>query len=439
MLNNNQKNNYLCYMRIIDKVKQYIQKEELITSPHDIILVGLSGGADSVALLRILLELGYQCIAAHCNFWLRDNESLRDEKFVTQLCQTLEVPLYKIEFDTHSYAKQKAISIEMAARELRYNWFYELKIEIQASYIAVAHHIDDNIETLLLNLIRGTGIKGLTGIPPKNQEIIRPLLGIYRQEITDYLNALHQDYVIDSTNLEAEYTRNKIRLNILPLFEEINPSVKNTLNETIYRLRETEQIYLDSVNKGIQRVYSEGRIAIDKIRQEPSPSTLLYEILYPLGFTPQQIESIHQSLSKQSGKQFFSENWKVLKDRNFLFIEKNEQNTLTPKLEFQEFPFNTEFVIPRSKYVACLDKDKLKKPLTIRKWQVGDFFIPFGMKGRKKLSDYLTDNKFSLFEKENVWVLCSGEDIAWVINERIDQRFCIDQTTKNIVIIREKK
>lgn len=426
-------------MRIINTVKKFIQQEKLIASPQEIILIGLSGGADSVALLHILLKLGYRCIAAHCNFWLRDRESLRDEEFVTQLCKKLEVPLYKIEFDTYGYAKEKSISIEMAARELRYNWFYELKKETKASSIAVAHHIDDNIETLLLNLIRGTGIKGLTGIPPRNQDIIRPLLCLYRKDITYYLDTIQQDYVTDSTNLEAEYTRNKIRLNILPLFEEINPSVKNTLNETIYRLRETEKIYLDSIYQSIQRVYTDGKIDIDKILQEVSPSTLLYEILYPLGFTPQQIESISQSLTKQSGKQFYSEKWKVLKDRNFLFIEKKEQTTLTPTLEFQEFLFNSDFVIPRNKYVACLDKDKLKEPLTIRKWQIGDFFIPFGMKGRKKLSDYLTDNKFSLFEKENVWVLCSGKDIAWVINERIDQRFCIDNTTKNVVIIKEKK
>ena len=426
-------------MRIIDKVKKYIQEEDLIASSHPVILVGLSGGADSVALLRILMELGYQCIAAHCNFWLRDRESLRDEEFVTQLCKKLEVALYKIEFDTHSYAKEKAISIEMAARELRYNWFYELKKETQASSIAVAHHVDDNIETLLLNLIRGTGIKGLTGIPPKNQDIIRPLLCISRDEITDYLNTLQQDYVTDSTNLEAEYTRNKIRLNILPLFEEINPSVKNTLNETISRLRETEKIYRDSINKGIQRVYIDGKIAIDKIRQERSPSTLLYEILYPLGFTPQQIESIHQSLYKQSGKQFFSEKWKVLKDRNFLILEEKEKVLSRPELEFHQLPLKSDYIIPKDKNTACLDADKLKPPLTVRKWQVGDTFIPFGMKGRKKISDYLTDRKFSLYEKDNIWVLCSGNQIAWVINERIDQRFSIDNTTKNIVVIQEKK
>ena len=426
-------------MRIIDKVKKYIQEEDLIASSHPVILVGLSGGADSVALLRILMELGYQCIAAHCNFWLRDRESLRDEEFVTQLCKKLEVTLYKIEFDTHSYAKEKAISIEMAARELRYNWFYELKKETQASSIAVAHHIDDNIETLLLNLIRGTGIKGLTGIPPKNQDIIRPLLCISRDEITDYLNTLHQDYVTDSTNLEAEYTRNQIRLNILPLFEEINPSVKNTLNETISRLRETEKIYRDSINKGIQRVYIDGKIAIDKIRQERSPSTLLYEILYPLGFTPQQIESIHQSLNKQSGKQFFSEKWKVLKDRNFLILEEKEKVISRPELEFHQLPLKSDYIIPKDKNTACLDADKLTSPLTVRKWQVGDTFIPFGMKGRKKISDYLTDRKFSLYEKDNIWVLCSGNQIAWVINERIDQRFSIDNTTKNIVVIQEKK
>ncbi|NLZ74012.1 MAG: tRNA lysidine(34) synthetase TilS, partial [Bacteroidales bacterium] len=185
---------------IIDKVRHFIAKEHLISSHQETILVALSGGADSVALLRILLKLGYSCIAAHCNFWLRAEESLRDEEFVTQLCQELKVPLYKTSFDTFSYAEQKSISIEMAARELRYNWFYELKETIHIDSIAIAHHIDDTIETLLLNLIRGTGIKGLTGIPPRNQDIIRPLLCLYREEIEEYLQSIGQAFVTDSTN-----------------------------------------------------------------------------------------------------------------------------------------------------------------------------------------------------------------------------------------------
>ena len=213
---------------VINKVSYFIAKENLISSHKEKLLVALSGGADSVALLRILLKLGYQCIAAHCNFWLRGKESLRDEEFVTQLCKELKVPLYKTNFDTFAYAKEKSISIEMAARELRYHWFYELKKTTNADSIAIAHHIDDNIETLLLNLIRGSGIKGLTGIPPRNQDIIRPLLCLYREEIEDYLKSIGQAFVTDSTNLETEYTRNKIRLNLLPLMEEINPSVKRT-------------------------------------------------------------------------------------------------------------------------------------------------------------------------------------------------------------------
>ena len=423
---------------VIDKVRYFIDKEQLISSHKETILVALSGGADSVALLRILLKLGYSCIAAHCNFWLRDEESLRDEQFVTQLCKDLKVPLHKTHFDTFLYAEKNSISIEMAARELRYQWFYELKERINADSIAVAHHIDDNIETLLLNLIRGSGIKGLTGIPPRNQDIIRPLLCLYRKEIEDYLESIGQGFVTDSTNLETEYTRNKIRLKLLPLLQEINPSIKKTLNETIGYLRETEHIYLDSIKKGIQRVYEKNRIDIAKLLQEPSPSSLLYEILYPKGFTPQQIESICHALYEQPGKQFFSSNWKVLKDRDYLIIYEKEQNLVPPQLEFKEVSYNADFIIPKNKETACFDKDKLKGPLSIRKWQPGDYFIPFGMKGRKKISDYLTDEKFSRFDKEKVWLLCSGEDIAWIINERTDQRFKVDKDTKTVLIVREK-
>ena len=424
---------------IIDKVRHFIAKEHLISSHQETILVALSGGADSVALLRILLKLGYSCIAAHCNFWLRAEESLRDEEFVTQLCQELKVPLYKTSFATFSYAEQKSISIEMAARELRYNWFYELKETIHIDSIAIAHHIDDTIETLLLNLIRGTGIKGLTGIPPRNQDIIRPLLCLYREEIEEYLQSIGQAFVTDSTNLETEYTRNKIRLNLLPLMEEINPSVKKTLNETIGYLRETEHIYLEAIKKGIKQVYKNNKIDIAKLLQEPSPSSLLYEILYPKGFTSQQIESIHNSLYEQPGKQFFSSKWRVLKDRDYLLIEEKDKKTTPPQLEFEEVEYNTDFIIPKDKEIACFDKNKLKEPLTIRKWQQGDYFIPFGMKGRKKISDYLTDEKFSRFDKENVWLLCSGENIAWIINERTDQRFRIDKETQRVVIVKEKR
>ncbi len=424
---------------VVDKVRYFIARENLISSHKEKLLVALSGGADSVALLRILLTLGYECIAAHCNFWLRDKESLRDEEFVTQLCKDLKVPLYKTSFDTFSYAQKKSISIEMAARELRYNWFYELKKTNDINSIAIAHHIDDNIETLLLNLIRGSGIKGLTGIPPRNQDIIRPLLCLYREEIEDYLQSIGQAFVTDSTNLETEYTRNKIRLNLLPLMEEINPSVKRTLNETIGYLRETERIYLDTIEKGIQRVYADDKIDIAGLLQESSPSSLLYEILYPKGFTPQQIESIYNALAEQPGKQFFSTKWKVLKDRDYLLIQEKEEKADPPQLEFKEVEYNADFVIPKDKRTACFDKSKLKEPLTIRKWQQGDYFIPFGMKGRKKVSDYLTDEKFSRFDKENVWLLCSGENIAWIINERIDERFKIDKDSKKVIIAKENR
>lgn len=427
---------YLCVM-INRSVAQYIEKEKLFTQ-KDKILVALSGGADSVALLRLLLSLGYSCEAAHCNFHLRDKESDRDEQFVRELCRQLGVSLHVTHFETARYAEEKHISIEMAARELRYQWFAELKDKQQAVVIAVAHHRDDSVETLLLNLIRGTGINGLLGIRPKNGDIVRPLLCVSREEIISYLNNLRQEYVTDSTNLQDEYTRNKIRLNLLPLMAEINPSVKESIIATSNHLSEAAAIYNKGINDGRQRVLTLEGIHIDRLLAEPAPKALLFEILHPLGFNSAQTEDINACLTGQPGKQFKSKEWRVIKDREILLISKEleEENATPPfKLNIEEREYTADFVIPRDTDKACFDADKLKSGLTIRKWQQGDVFVPFGMKGRKRVSDYLTDRKKSLTEKEQQWVLCCGKEIAWLIGERTDNRFRIDETTRKVIII----
>ena len=373
---------------IQQRVIRYIEKEHLF-SPNDKLLIALSGGADSVALLRVLHTAGYQCEAAHCNFHLRGEESNRDERFVRQLCQKYGIRLHTIDFNTTQYATEKRISIEMAARELRYNWFEKIKEECGAHVIAVAHHQDDSVETMLLNLIRGTGITGLLGIRPRNGAIVRPLLCINREEIIRYLQQIGQDFVTDSTNLEDEYTRNKIRLNLLPLMQEINPSVKNSLIETSNHLNDVA------------------------------------------------IKDIANSLHGQSGKQFVSKEWRVIKDRNLLLLETIQPED-GPALPYQlikeEREFTPDFRIPREKETACFDADKLNEEIHCRKWQAGDTFIPFGMTGKKKISDYLTDRKFSISQKERQWVLCCGERIAWLIGERTDNRFRIDETTKRVII-----
>ncbi len=419
------------------KIAQYIEKEQLM-QPTDKILVALSGGADSVALLKVLLSLGYNCEAAHCNFHLRGEESDNDETFVRELCRKLNIPLHVIQFDTISYAAERKISIEMAAREQRYTWFAEIKEKCHAAVIAVAHHQDDSVETMLLNLIRGTGINGLKGIRPRRDDIVRPLLAISREEIIQYLNDAGQSYVTDSTNLSDEYIRNKIRLRLIPLMEEINPSVRHSIAETGNHLSEAAYIYNRYIEEKKKKVLSEEGINIRGLLDEETPRILLFEILHPLGFNTSQIDDIFQSLTAQPGKLFVSATggYKVIKDRIMLIIKRSEQNNDTkPQLTYELKDYTPEFCIPKEKNIACLDAGKATQPLTLRKWQHGDRFIPFGMKGRKLVSDYMTDKKFSLARKEQQWVLCSDENIVWLVGERIDNRFRVDEFTKQVLLV----
>ena len=421
------------------QIAQYIEKEKLF-GLKDKVLIALSGGADSVALLRVMVYLGYSCEAAHCNFRLRGEESDRDESFVRNLCNNLNIPLHVIHFDTNEYAAQHQVSIEMAARELRYDWFEKLRKELKADVVAVAHHRDDSVETLLLNLIRGTGINGLTGIHPKNNHIVRPLLTVSREDILAYLKEMKQEYVTDSTNLQDEYTRNKIRLNLLPMMETINPSIKSSLFSTASHLLDASVIYNKVIEEGKKRVITNEGISIEKLLTEPSPRALLFEILYPLGFNSAQADDIFLSLDRQSGRKFFSPAWMVVRDRAYLLIKRLTSQAVEaeekPVIEEERFPYTPDFVIPRDKKTACFDADKLSYPLTIRKWQAGDRFVPFGMKGKKNVSDYLTDVKYSILQKESMYVLCSGEQIVWLVGERTDNRFRIDKDTKNVLLLR---
>lgn len=311
------------------------------------------------------------------------------------------------------------------------------KEECGAHVIAVAHHQDDSVETMLFNLIRGTGITGLLGIRPRNGAIVRPLLCINREEIIRYLQQIGQDFVTDSTNLEDEYTRNKIRLNLLPLMQEINPSVKNSLIETSNHLNDVATIYNKVIDEAKTRIITPEGIRIDALLDEPAPEAFLFETLHPLGFNSAQIKDIANSLHGQPGKQFVSKEWRVIKDRNLLLLETirpEDESTFPYQLIKEEREFTPDFRIPREKETACFDADKLNEEIHCRKWQAGDTFIPFGMTGKKKISDYLTDRKFSISQKERQWVLCCGERIAWLIGERTDNRFRIDETTKRVII-----
>ena len=432
-----------------DLVRAYIEKYQLLTENRPV-LVGVSGGADSIALLTILVELGYSCIAAHCNFHLRGEESLRDERFTKEYVEKLQIPFVKIDFETEQYAAENHLSIEMAARELRYRWFEKQRIHWEAQAIAVAHHRDDNVETFLMNLIRGTGIRGLSGIQPKNGFVVRPMLAVSREEIQNWFAKRNLSYVTDSTNLSDAYTRNFIRLRILPLLEEVNPSVKKAIARTSEHLAATEAIYLQVIEEARKEVFdSENRLSIAALMKYPAPNAVLYELLKVYGFSRSVVEDIYSSLTKESGKVFFSSSFRLIKDRDYLLfsplvkeeiqeyiLNGDEKEWIGPiELSFESVVITTDFQIRKEKNIAYFDADKLTFPLTLRKWQEGDWFIPFGMKGRKKLSDYFSDRKFSRLEKEQTWLLCSGDTIIWIVGERSDNRFCLDKMTKRALVV----
>ena len=426
------------------KVQKFIEEKALFTL-QDKVLVALSGGADSVALLRVLLSLGYTCECMHCNFHLRGEESDRDEAFVKALCEEYSVQLHVTHFDTETYAKEHHQSIEMAARELRYAWFHQLKEERKASVIAVAHHRDDSVETFLLNLMRGTGIDGLKGIPVRNGYVVRPLLQESREDILDYLKAIHQDYVTDSTNLQDQYVRNKIRLNILPMMKVINPSVMESIQDTAFRLSEVASIYHQDRGNRLEQILKKNsddfmQASIADVLNDIAPNALLHELLSPLGFNSDQVKDVYRSLEhSQSGKRFLSKEWELIRDREDLLLHRIKEEETIPELIVQEVDYTPGFIIPRDKCIACVDADKVEMPLTIRKWQVGDKFVPFGMTGKKKVSDYLTDRKMSLYQKENQYVVCSGDFIVWIVNERSDNRFRITSQTKRVLLIKTRK
>lgn len=433
---------------MVHKVAKFIEQKKLLAEGERV-LVAISGGADSVALLVALQKLGYRCEAIHCNFHLRGEESLRDENFVRALCHKYNIPLYVVDFDTAEYAAKNSISIEMAAREQRYDAFKKRLAETGISTVAVAHHRDDSAETLLLNLMRGTGIKGLHGIQPKNGHIVRPLLSVSREEILEYLNWRGESYVTDSTNLKTDFTRNKIRLEIIPLMQQINPSVAESIAQTAERVSEAEKVYIKAIGDGIARVKDGNKIDICRLKEESSPQSLLYEILQPLGFNSSQIKEIaYTAEGDESGRIFTCDKWQVVKDRSTLIITSQEREiihptTLQPNSSIKTgqgtitctlHPFNGH--IERSKNHATLDCEKVSLPLTVRRWQQGDRFCPFGMRGSKLLSDYMTDCKMSILDKEQQLVVTdSNGKIVWVVGERIASHCSTDGNTKNVICL----
>ena len=434
------------------KVERFIQRHGLLTGKR-LVLVGLSGGADSVALLGVLVRLGYPCRALHCNFHLRGDESDRDEAFARQFADSLGVPFLKVDFDTRGYAAIHQESIEMAARSLRYRWFEEQRQAFNAEAIAVAHHRDDSVETLLMNLLRGSGIRGLGGIRPRNGQVVRPLLAVSRAEIEEWLQTQGWDYVTDSSNLSDAYTRNFIRLRVLPLLEQLNPAARETIARSAAHLSAAEQLYAYTVEEARKAVFvTADSLSIEALMRYPSPETLLYEWLRPLGFSRIVVGELFESLTGLSGKQFYSATHQVLKDRDRLYIAPlQEPSAWQPieipvatgeltqplRLSFQLMERTSDFQLERASDTAYFDAEKLPGRLTLRLPQTGDWFVPFGMRGRKKLSDFFADQKMNRWEKLRQPLLCAGESIVWVVGRRTDDRFRVGEETKMIFSVKK--
>ncbi len=440
---------------MLDRFLQQVAKKQLF-EPDKKILLAVSGGIDSMVLLHLFERSHFDYGIVHCNFKLRGSESDADESFVKAQVMIHGVEAFFTSFETEEYASLNGISIEMAARELRYEYFERVREEKGYDYIATAHHQDDLIETFFLNLSRKTGIKGLTGIKEKSGRLIRPLLFASRNEIENYAAKNYLEFREDSTNIEVIYQRNFLRHRILPLFSELNPAFKKNLLGSIENLKDAEKVYFSVFHSERQKVvFSKGDIStinIEMLQKSKFPELLLLEILGDFDFNPTVADDVFQSLGTDSGKQFFSKTHRLIKDRESLFIApiSTEENRIfyveNDDIElFEPIPItiekysNDNFKIIKNPKVACLDAEKLSFPLLIRKWQQGDYFQPLGMTGFKKISDFFIDEKIPIHEKENAWLLCSGNKIVWIMGQRIDNRFKIKPDTKQVLKIEIKE
>lgn len=441
---------------MVEELKRFIHKHQLFEE-GDSILLAVSGGMDSMVMCDLFHRAGFSFGIAHCNFSLRGGESDEDEEFVRQSAEKMKVLFASVRFYTRKHAEDKGISIQMAARELRYEWFVKTAAEKGYDFIATAHHLDDQIETFFINLNRLSGIAGFHGIFPKKDKIIRPMLFCDRQRIAEYAASRKIVYREDSSNNETKYLRNKIRHEIIPLFRQINPEFNTILTGNIQRLRETEIIFrqhIEQVRKTlIRKQKNQVIIPIEELQKLEPLATYTFELLCRYGFNFSTASDIATSLDRDPGITWFSPEYRLIKDRTHLILtplqEHREENVfeipLSAKkvnepvhLVFSILPRDHDFEIDNSPFTANLDLNKLEFPLTIRKWRKGDTFHPFGSGHRKKLSDFFTDNKFSIADKENIWLLCSGDDIIWVIGKRINHKYRITSATKEVYMIRFK-
>lgn len=439
---------------MVHQFKEFVENHQLLGT-GDPVLLTVSGGVDSVVMTHLFSKAGYKFGIAHCNFGLRAAESELDEIFVRKLASEYKVPFYVKHFDTAGYSRAHGLSIQMAARELRYAWFEEIAGQHHYKYIATAHQLNDQVETFFINLLRGTGLSGLHGINVKHGKVVRPLLFATRDQILEYARNERLEWREDTSNLSRKYLRNRIRLDVLSSLKSIEPDFMNRMSKTFRRLSETETIFRQKIEEGradLVETSPEGaKILISWLEEFDAKTTWLFELLKPYGFTFPVVEAVAESLEGISGKVFYSATHRLVRDRDYLIIERMvDVHADVPAVFYIDEnasgfsgPVNLTFKtadaqdidIPADPAFATLDIDKLSFPLILRHWKRGDWFIPFGMKGAKKLSDFFIDQKLSIPEKENVWILTSGEDIVWIVGMRIDNRFRITpESTKALII-----
>ena len=413
------------------------------------LLLATSGGIDSMVMLSLFQQLDYKIAIAHCNFQLRGVDSFSDQNFVKDYATENEIPVFITQFDTTAFAEDYKVSTQVAARELRYNWFYELAETEDYDYILTAHHADDNLETFLINLSRGTGLDGLTGIPEQNEKVVRPLLAFSQKELADYAELHNVQWREDSSNASDKYLRNKIRHHLVPMLKELNPNFLSSFTTTQSYLQDAKDMVEDATIMVYQQVASqeEDKITFDlkKLLKLPNYKSYLYQWLNEFGFSAW--EDIYDLVNSQSGKFVYAPEYRLLKDRETLilspfdYVNEKEEFLITADQKVVNVPLNmtfssaAEMTIVSNKTIF-VDSDKLDYPLVLRRWNKGDQFQPFGMDGKsKKLSKFFKDEKLSLLEKEKIWLLCSNDNIVWVIGLRQDERFKIKNTTKNIIKI----
>jgi tRNA(Ile)-lysidine synthase len=437
---------------MFDEFLNYIRKQNLLTG-QERLLLAVSGGIDSMVMSHLFIKLGTDIGIAHCNFCLRAKESDKDEELVNNFALQNRIPFYSIRFNTKEHAAKNRISVQMAARDLRYEWFEKIRIENHFDLIAVAHNQNDNIETMLINLTRGTGLTGLSGMKPSGNRIIRPLLFASRQKVAEYCNVNHIDYREDQSNAETKYTRNKIRHLVIPVLKEINPSLEETMIETAERLSGIDEIISDyievirsqtSYKKGTETIFD-----VEKLKNHQKSKALIFELFGLYGITGSTTGELLRLLTGKTGKQIFTKSHRILRNRDELIVSPMVTNNqeyfeindvedllnVTGIKSARIINVVAGYGIPREKSVASIDYEKIRFPLIIRGWKRGDFFYPLGMSQKKKLSDYFIDRKYSLIKKENTLILESEGKIVWIIGERLDERFKVTKSTSGILNI----